>query len=60
MLIHYLVNVRREFVVMTLDVKDAFLMASQPATENAFVKVDTTRTENGSSSMVAFVFYNLP
>ena len=40
MLIHYLLNVRREFVVMTLGVKDAFLMAAQPEAEVAFVKVD--------------------
>ena len=31
-LIHYLLNVRREFVVVTLDIKDAFLMAQQPPT----------------------------
>ena len=29
-----------QFVVVTLDIKDAFLMAQQPPTENAFVKVD--------------------
>ena len=40
LLIHYMLNVRREFVVVTLDINDAFLMAQQPLTENAFVQVD--------------------
>ena len=34
-LIHYLLNVRSEFVVVTLDIKDAFLMAAQPTAECA-------------------------
>ena len=40
MLIHYLLNVRSEFVVVTLDIKDAFLMATQPATERAYVQIE--------------------
>ena len=40
MLIRYLLNVRREFVVVTLDIKDAFPRAAQPTTENAFAQVD--------------------
>ena len=40
MLTHYVLNVRREFVVVTLDIKDAVLMAAQPATENAYVQID--------------------
>ena len=40
LLIHYMLNLRREFVVVTLDIKDAFLMAQQPLTENAYVQVD--------------------
>ena len=39
LLIHYMPNVRREFVVVTLDIKVAFLMAQQPLTENAYVQV---------------------
>ena len=34
-LIHSLLNVRSEFVVVTLDIKDAFLMAAQPTAECA-------------------------
>ena len=40
LLIHYLLNVRREFVVVTLDIKDAFLMEQQPVTEKAYAQVD--------------------
>ena len=40
MLIHLLLNVCREFVAMTLDIKDAFLMADQPKEEKAYVDVD--------------------
>ena len=40
MLLHYLLNVRSEFVVVTLDIKDAFRMAAQPAAENAYVQID--------------------
>ena len=40
MLMHYLLNVRSEFVVVTLDIKDAFLMAAQPATEKAYVQIE--------------------
>ena len=40
MLTHYLLNVRSEFVVVTLDIKDAFLMAAQPTAENAYVQID--------------------
>lgn len=40
MLIHLLLNVCREFVAMTLDIKDACLMADQPKEEKAYVNVD--------------------
>ena len=40
MLIHLLLNVCRDFVAMTLDIKDAFLMADQPKEEKAYVDVD--------------------
>ena len=40
MLIHYLLNVRSEFVVVTLDIKDAFLMAAQPATVKAYIQIE--------------------
>ena len=40
MLMHYLLNVRSEFVVVTLDIKDAFLMAAQPATEKAYIQIE--------------------
>ena len=40
MLIHLLLNVCREFTAMTLDIKDAFLMADQPKEEKAYVDVD--------------------
>ena len=40
LLIHLIVNVFTNFKAMTLDIKDAFLMAPQPADEVAFVKVD--------------------
>ena len=40
MLMHYLLNVRSDFVVVTLDIKDAFLMAAQPATERAYIQTD--------------------
>ena len=39
-LIHYLLNVRSEFVVVTLDIKDAFLMAAQPANERAYIQIE--------------------
>ena len=40
MLIHLLQNICREFTAMTLDIKDAFLMADQPKEEKAYVDVD--------------------
>ena len=40
MLIHMMLNVHKEFSAMTLDVKDAFLMANQPEEERAFVEVE--------------------
>ena len=40
MLMHYLLNVRSDFVVVTLDIKDAFLMAAQPTTEKAYIQID--------------------
>ena len=39
MLIHMMLNVFKDFVAMTLDVKDAFLMASPPEDDKAFVEV---------------------
>ena len=35
-----MLNVHKEFSAMTLDVKDAFLMANQPEEERAFVEVE--------------------
>ena len=40
MLIHLMINVFKHFRAMTLDIKDAFLMADQPAEERAFVELD--------------------
>ena len=40
LLIHLIVNVFTIFKAMALDIKDAFLMAPQPADEVAFVRVD--------------------
>ena len=40
LMLHMMVNVYTHFVAMTLDVKDAFLMAPQPENENAFVSLD--------------------
>ena len=40
MLIHMMLNIHKEFSAMTLDVKDAFLMANQPEEERAFVEVE--------------------
>ena len=40
MLIHMNAHVHKEFSAMTLDVKDAFLMANQPEEERAFVEVE--------------------
>ena len=40
MMIHVLLNVCAGFVAMTLDIKDAFLMADQPVEEKAFIKID--------------------
>ena len=40
MLIHLMLNVHQEFSAMTLDVKDAFLMANQPEDERAFLEVE--------------------
>ena len=40
LLMHLLVNVYSAFVAMTIDVKDAFLMAEQPEDEHAFVSLD--------------------
>ena len=40
LLIHLLLNVFKEFTAMTLDIKDAFLMAEQPKEERAFVELD--------------------
>ena len=40
MLIHLTLNVYGGFSVMTLDVKDAFLMSPQPAEERAYVRVN--------------------
>ena len=40
MLIHLMLNVFKHFRAMTLDIKDAFLMADQPADERAFVELD--------------------
>ena len=40
LLIHLMLNVCKEFVAMTLDIKDAFLMAEQPKEERAFVDRD--------------------
>ena len=40
MMIHVLLNVCAGFTAMTLDIKDAFLMADQPAEEKAFIKDD--------------------
>ena len=40
LLIHLMLNVYKSFMAMTLDVKDAFLMAMQPPAENAFVDLD--------------------
>ena len=40
LLIHLVVNIFTNFKAMTLDIKDAFLMAPQPADEVAFVRVD--------------------
>ena len=40
MMIHVLLNVCAEFAAMTLDIKDAFLMADQPSEEKAFIKID--------------------
>ena len=37
---HLMLNVFKHVVAMTLDVKDAFLMAEQPAEERAFVVLD--------------------
>ena len=39
MMIHVLLNVCAGFVAMTLDIKDAFLMADQPVEEKAFIKI---------------------
>ena len=39
-MIHVLLNVCAGFVAMTLDIKDAFLMADQPVEEKAFIKID--------------------
>ena len=35
-----MLNVRSEVVVVTLDIKDAFLMAAQPEAEKAYVQID--------------------
>ena len=40
LLIHLIVNVFPHFKAMTLDIKDAFLMAPQPTDEVAFVRVN--------------------
>ena len=40
LLIHLIGNVFTIFKAMALDIKDAFLMAPQPADEVAFVRVD--------------------
>ena len=40
LLIHLMLNVFKEFTAMTLDIKDAFLMAEQPKEERAFVELD--------------------
>ena len=40
MMIHVLLNVCAGFMAMTLDIKDAFLMADQPVEEKAFIKID--------------------
>ena len=40
MLINLTLNVSRNFVAMTSDIKDAFLMAAQPEDEKAYVEVD--------------------
>ena len=42
MLIHLMLNVFKHFRAMTLDIKDPFLMADQPAEERAFVELDGT------------------
>ena len=39
-LINLMLNVFKHFVAMTLDIKDAFLMAAQPEEEKAYVHVD--------------------
>ena len=40
MLINLMLNVFKHFTAMTLDIKDAFLMAAQPEEEKAYVEVD--------------------
>ena len=40
MLINLMLNVFKHFMAMTLDIKDAFLMAAQPEDEKAYVEVD--------------------
>ena len=40
MLINLMLNVFKRFTAMTLDIKDAFLMAAQPEEEKAYVEVD--------------------
>ena len=40
MLIHMMLNVYKEFSAVTLDVRDAFLMANQAEEERAFVEVE--------------------
>ena len=40
MMIHLLLNVCAGFVAMTLDIKDAFLMADQPCEERSRIKIE--------------------
>ena len=40
MTIHFLLNVCANFTAVTLDIKDAFLMANQPFEERAYIKID--------------------